>query len=184
MHSWKKTQNPSSSQKASCRQVPPWKQSKFLHFTTQIIFFIVKFVLQRPQPSSKLSVHVLLHCMECSSRVFYFCRVTHTAVWQEKFRNSRLFMEAGGVSLFPCPDIHPTIRFKPLDLLRPTSNRTPLTCSKYQFKSRSFLKCLLPPQQPRMVQPPPKSLPIYYYKRLPWNMLGGSPFVRGAKCFC
>lgn len=93
-------------------------------------------------------------------------------------------MRAGGVWPFPCPDIHPTIRFKPLDLLRPTSNRTPLTRSKYRFKSRSFLKCLLRPQHPSMVQPPPKFLPIYYHKRVPWNMLGGSLLVRGAKCFC
>lgn len=112
---------------------------------------------------------------------FYLCRVTEAAVWQEKFRNSHL-MRAGAVWLFPCPDIHSIIRFKPLDLLRPASNKTPPTCSKYHFKSRSFLKCLLPLQQPRMVQPPPKFLPIYCHKRLPWNTLGKPPFVRGAEC--
>lgn len=111
---------------------------------------------------------------------FYLCRVTEAAVWQEKFRNSHLLTRAGTVWLFPCPDIHSIIRFKPLDLLRPTSKKTPPTCSKYHFKSRSFLKCLLPLQQPRMVQPPPKFLPIYYHKRLPWNTLGKPPFVRGA----
>lgn len=39
---------------------------------------------------------------------FYFCRVAYTAVWQEKFRNSHLFMRAGGVWSFLCPDIHST----------------------------------------------------------------------------
>lgn len=83
----------------------PWKQSKFLHFTTKIIFFVVKFVLERPQPSSKLSIHVLLHYKEYSSWVFYLCRVTNAAVWQEKFRNSHLFVRAGGVWLFLCVPI-------------------------------------------------------------------------------
>lgn len=128
------------------------------------------------------TVHVPLHYTECRSCGFYLCRATNTRWTGESQKFTSL--HEGRSSTIPCPDIHSTIRFKPLDLLRPTSNRTPLTCSKYRFESRSFLKCLLPPQQPRMVQPPPKFLPIYYHKRLPWNTLGGPPFVRGAKCFC
>lgn len=73
-------------------------------------------------------------------------------------------MEAGELARLP-PSSKSKIRFKSLDLVRPTSNRTPATLSKYHFKHWDFLKCLLLLQEPRMTQHPSNLVPIYFHKK-------------------
>lgn len=185
MHSWKKTQIPP----------PPLRKPH-----------AVQISLKTVQISAFYNKNHLLRSQVCFGETTTFFQIIYPrpAALQGVQQLGFLFMQSnkccsltGEIQKFPslregrrsltislCPNNHSMIRFKPLDLLRPTSNKTPPTWSKYHFKSRSFLKCLLPPQQPRMVQPPPKFLPIYYHKRLPWNLLGRLPFVRGAECFC
>lgn len=145
----------STSQKALVQAVPStatWKtKAKFLHLTIRILYMFCCITLR-------------------TAAVFYLCKV-----WQKKFwAFQRRFLPEGRVAgIFLLPNINSMIRLKSLDLLRSTSNKTPLTLSKYHLKYRDFLKCPLPHQEPRMMQPPSKFLPIYYHKRLPWNTFEG-----------
>lgn len=164
------------------------KSSLFLHLARETLFLIFKRVSGSPQHATtfpKLSVYVPLLYIQHSS--WFSLRQSNTRCSlparrnQEHFRRD-LFRRAGGVWVFLLAHINYMIRLKSLDLLRPSSNRTPL-CWSINFKHWDFLKCLLPHQEPWMMQPPSKILPIYFHKRLPWNALESHvlTFVWGAE---
>lgn len=111
-------------------------KAEFLHLTVRIVFFIFRSLFRKDRNTPPT-------CSPFQNYLFMFCCITFSTATgfllmqskkccslpdrrnQEHFRRD-LFMRAGRVWTFLLPDINSMIRFKSLDLLRPTSNKTPL----------------------------------------------------------
>lgn len=144
--------------KSSCRKywvLPSWKPNpKLMHLTRKILFFM-KFEswFQRDPNTQLLTSHpLLLHCVMFGTvAVFNSHKITCCCLLHQKGTFWKRSICGGRrVCIFLPPNSNSKTRFKSLDLGRPTSNRTPLTLSKYHFKYWDFLKCLLLLQEPRM----------------------------------